>query len=101
MPLQINLNIKKIPTRPTRVTLLNLKNEHGRETFKNLTSNSNIFSKCFESIHPLQVQCDIWKHTLMTYCQQAFPKIRVRRKIKPSAADSFVKERNLLKKKTG
>ena len=47
----------------------------------------------------LQVQCETWKHTLMSYCKKTFPKIRVRRKTKPSAADTLVKERNLLKTK--
>ena len=99
VPLHINLNFKIIPTRPTRIIFYNFKNEQGRDTFRNLTSCTNSFSKCFESMQSLQVQCETWKHTLMSYCKKAFPKIRVRRKTKPSAADTLVKERNLLKKK--
>ena len=96
VPLQINLNFKVIPTRPTRIILYNFKNEQGRDTFQNLISDINSVSKCFESMQSLQVQCETWKHTLMSYCKKAFQKIRVRRKIKPSATDSLVKERNLL-----
>ena len=79
VPVQMNLNIKIIPTRPTRVSLYDFKNEQGRQSFKHLTSNTNSFSKCFESMQPLQVQRENWKQTLESYCQKAFPKIRVRR----------------------
>ena len=48
----------------------------------------------------LQLQCDEWKETLISYCKKAFPKIRVRTcKLRSSAADKSIKERNILKKK--
>ena len=99
VPLQINLNFKVIPTRPTRIILYNFKNEQGRDTFRNLTRDTNSFSKCFESKQSLQVQCETWKNTLMSYFKKTFQNIRVRRKIKPSATGSLVKERNLLREK--
>ena len=47
----------------------------------------------------LQVQSENWKQIFESYCQKAFPKVRVRKRLKPSAADSLVKERNCLKKR--
>ena len=64
VPIQINLNIKIISTRPTRVSLHNFKNEEGRKTFKDLTSNTNSFTEYFKSMQPLQVQCENWKNVL-------------------------------------
>ena len=99
VPVQINLNIKIIPTHPTRVSLYNFKSEQGRKTFKDLTSLTTSFTDCFKSMQTLQVQSENWKQIFESYCQKAFPKIRVRKRSKPSAADSLVKERNCLKKR--
>ena len=97
--IQMNLNIKIIPTRPTRESLYNFKNEEGRKTFKDLTSNTNSFTECFKSMQPLQVQCENWKNVLESYCWKAFPKIRIRKHSKPSESDKLVKQRNYLKKR--
>ena len=100
VPLELFLNVKILPTKPTRKVMYNFKNELGRQLFKNLTSETNQFTKCFDSVQPLQKQCDQWKITLDSYCKQAFPVIRLRQK-KPtfSAADKLIKIRNVLKKK--
>ena len=50
-------------------------------------------------MQPLLIQCEDWTSTLSAYCKKAFPIIRIRtRQIKPSAADSLLGERNILKR---
>ena len=100
VPLEMNLDLKVIPTRPTRSIVYNFKNEQGRNTFTKLTSETIDFSNCFLSVQPLQNQCELWKQTLETYCKKSFPRIRLKkRKIMPSSADTFIKQRNIMKKK--
>ena len=100
VPMELNIDLKMLPTRPTRVTMFNFKNGQGRERFKQLTTDTTEFTECFISMQPLQDQCDKRHKTVMSYCQNLFPKIRVRTKrAKRSAADKLIQKRNLLKKK--
>ena len=100
VPMEINLDLKLMPTRPTRITMFNFKNVQGRECFKDLTTATTQFTDCFSSMQSLQLQCETWKRTVMSYCERSFPKIRVRTKrIKRSAADKLIQNRNHLKKK--
>ena len=100
VPIEISIDLKVIPTKPTRQVLFNFKNEQGRKLFQEITTHTNQFTKCFESMQPLQLQCEQWDKMVMSHCKKAFPKIRVRsRKIKGSGADKIIQERNILKKK--
>ena len=100
VPLEINIDMKIVPTKPTRNIVLNFKNYQAREIFKELTTHTEEFTKCFETLKPLQEQCETWKETLESYCKKTFPKIRIKPKgIKPSAADKLILEINKLKKK--
>ena len=93
MPVEININMKILPTRPTRNIVLNFKNQQARDKFKEVTTNTLEFTKCFESLQPLQEQCDIWKQLLESYCKKTFPKIRIKSKqVRPSAADKIIIE---------
>ena len=99
MVIEINLDLKILPTCKTRVNIYNFKNQQGRDNFNRLTSETNRFTECFKTMQPLLIQCEDWKNTLSSYCKKAFPIIRVRtRQIKPSAADSLIGERNSLKR---
>ena len=100
VPIEMNLDLKILPTHPIRSTIYNFKSQQGRDTFKKLTSETNDFSKCFQSTQSLQVQSELWKQTLESYCQKSFSRIRLKkRKTKLSSADNLIKERNILKKK--
>ena len=100
VPLEININLKLLPTKPIRSVKFNFRNELGREKFQELTSLTNDFTDCLESMQPLQLQFEQWEKILMTYCEKSFPKIRVRiRKIRKTAADNIIQERNVLKKR--
>ena len=86
--IELCIDIKILPTRPARNVMYNFKNEQGRHMFQKLTSETESFTKCFDSMEPWQKQCTEWKVILESYCKQAFPVIRLREK-KPqfSAAD--------------
>ena len=100
MVVELTLNMKVLPTRPTREIIYNFKNLNGQQVFKQNTSDTHEFSTCFNSVEPLLVQCEKWKHILEAHCKKAFPQIRLKKaKIKSSKADNFIKERNRLKKK--
>ena len=100
MTIELNLDLKIIPKQPTRKVVYDYKNEHGRSLFKKLTSDTKTFTRCFENVQPLQYQCDKWKNSLESYCNKAFPKIRIRpRKSQSSKADKLIDKRNCLKKK--
>ena len=40
VPIEININMKILPTRPTQNIFLNFKNKQARETFTELTTNT-------------------------------------------------------------
>ena len=100
VPLEMVIDLKIVPTRPTREIIYNFKSEQGIQLFKDITSSTKDFTNCFENMQPLQVQCEQWQTLLKSYCEQAFPKIRVRTKrLRQSQADYLIKERNIIKKK--
>ena len=54
----IDLALEIVTEKPKRVEIWNLKNLKGQETFKNITSNTSDFTKCFQNGLPLQKQID-------------------------------------------
>ena len=100
MLLEMHLDLKVIPTKPTRTILYNFKSEQGRKIFKELTTITSDFTNCFESRQPLQFQCEEWKNLLQSYCKKSFQKIRVRiRRNVTSSVDLLIEKRNKLKQK--
>ena len=100
VPLELKLDLKHIPTKPARVVLYDNKNRDGQKRFKDLTSETQEFTDCFNSLQPLLDQCDDWLSSVHSYCEKAFPLVRIRaRQIKKSSADDLIKKRNVLVKK--
>ena len=100
MFLELNLDLKVLPTRPTRNIVYNFKCEQGMRIFKELTTSTSEFTECFTSMQPLQIQSEKWRSVLKSYCEKSFPKVRVRtRKLKRSEADSLIEKRNKMKLK--
>ena len=99
MVIELTLNMKVLPTRPTREIIYNFKNKEGQQIFKHNTSDTNEFSNCFSSVEPLLVQCDRWKNILEAQCKKAFPQIRIKKgKLLSSKADILIKNQMLLKR---
>ena len=97
---EIGLALNIFPTKPTRNIIYNFKSEQGRKTFNEIKSDTKDFTDCFNSMEPLQNQSDKWRMVLKSYCDEAFPKIRVRtKKLKRSKADPLIEKRNKLRLK--
>ena len=98
VPIEMEIDIKINPTRPTRENILNFNNLRGREVFKNLTTETHDFTQIFNSMEPLLEQCKKWKVKLEAYCKRSFPRVRITKgKCKPSEADKYIHKRNKLK----
>ena len=77
VPMQLNIDLKMLPTRPTRVTMFNFKNGQGRERFKQLTTDTTEFTECFISMQPLQDQCDKRHKQLCHIAKTCFLKLEL------------------------
>ena len=85
--------------KPQRVEIYDFKNKEGQKKFKKLTSETDVFSKCFSDGRPLLLQIKEWKYLLEKYCQNSFRKIRIRKKkMKPinKNLSNLIDERNKL-----
>ena len=68
--------------------------------FKNLTSNTDIYTKCFHNKLPISYQASNWMKLFQSHLNDIFSKIKIRKKqIKPSKADKYITIRNKLNKK--
>ena len=76
----LDIDLKICPSKPVRKEFFNFNNKESQKTFKTITSNSNDFSKCFETQKPLLEQIDEWRMVLKSKCQDAFKKVRIRNK---------------------
>ena len=73
-----DLRIESI--KPERQEIFDFKNEEGQKTFKRLTSETNEFSKCFETDAPLLEQIEKWQKVLKSSFRKSFKKIRIKKK---------------------
>ena len=95
----LKVNLKVSPEKPLKIEIYNFKDREGKEKFKINTTQTNEFSECFMSNKPVDSQANDWMKTLITHCNTAFPKIRIRAKnIKRSEASDLIDERNILLK---
>ena len=102
MTTTLKLNLIVTPSKPSKIEIFNFKNKQGQETFKDSTTNTTDFSRCFMSNEPVDVQAEKWIKVLFTHCAKSFPKIRIKpHNIKPSAASKLINQRNNLVKKEG
>ena len=73
----MDINLEIIPDKPKRREIFNFKNKRCQETFKNITTKTTDFSRCFENDLPFKKQIERWRKTLKSYCHSAFKKIRI------------------------
>ena len=53
MLIEMNLNLKLVPTKQTRNIIFNYKSEQGRQLFQELTSSTKDITNCFNSMQSL------------------------------------------------
>ena len=99
----MDLDLQIISEKPVRKEIFNFKNGKSLDHFREITSNTNQFSDCFDNDLPLNEQVDRWRKVLKSHCQTAFKKVRINGKKREKALDpkisNLVDQRNELAKK--
>ena len=60
----LDLDIEVENDKPERIEILNYKEKLGQSRFKEITSNTDIFSNCFLNNRPLSSQIEKWESSL-------------------------------------
>ena len=98
-PLTMEVKLEAFPDKKKRIELLNFKDPAAQQIFKDMTSNTEVFTKCFNNVHNVSKSAQEWIGNVKSHCKKSFKKIRIRsRTIKPSGADKMITERNKLVK---
>ena len=100
----MDLQVEYKSEKPARLEIFDYKNKEDQSKFKILTTNTEEFTRCFESGKPLEKQFDVWMHTLKQFCKKSFRKIRIKKEKKQLLNEVIVKlidERNTLVKEGG
>ena len=99
MTVFMDLDIDIDPVKQERVEMYNFKEEASKNIFKKLTTETDVFTECFNNNIPLLEQIENWTMLLNKFCSKSFKKIRIRRKnLKPIKASlkSLINKRNVL-----
>ena len=98
-PLLMEVKLEAKPTKKEKIEIYNFEDTESQLKFKDNTSKTNVFTECFETMQPVLLQCDKWLSHVNAHVERSFTKIRIRsRKIRPSAADRLIGQRNKLVK---
>ena len=98
-PLFMEIKLEALPIKKKRVQINNFQDIESQLKFKEATSETTLFTDCFEGQQDVLKQCDNWMSIVTTHVNSSFKKIRIRpQKVKPSAADRLITERNRLLK---
>jgi hypothetical protein len=100
----MDVNLELITEKPERKEVFNFHDKKSQAAFKEITSNTDEFSKCFQNNLPLQKQVNKWRHVLKSYCYKAFRRIRINKKkplkpMKPNLTQLVDRRNALLKNK--
>ena len=96
-PLTMNVKLESAPVKRKKVEIFNFKDLNSQIVFKEITTKTEEFTKSLEYVHTVSKGAAIWLETVKSHCKKAFKKIRIRtKKIKLSAADKLITERNKL-----
>ena len=88
-------------TKPPRIELFNFKNKEGQNMFKELTTQTNELSKCFEDNLPFLKQSQNWFKRLNSFFYQCFQRIRSKkRKQEVSEVEHLLELRKKLRRGT-
>ena len=71
----MDVNLQIIPLKPGRKEIYNFKNKESQDMFKEITTNTQKFSECFNNDLPILKQVENWRNVLKSHCQRAFKKI--------------------------
>ena len=97
----IDLDLKFENARPQKVEIFDFKKKISQEKFKEITSKTTKFTDCFDNLLPLPIQIQNWHHHLSSSCQEAFTKIRIKKKkqlIVNKEISNLIRKKNEMKK---
>ena len=85
-----------------KIEIFQFKDKTAQATFKNLTTETTEFTKCFENDLNFEEQAANWKKVLNDYFHKAFKKVRIKHnyKTKKTKIKELMEKRNILRKKT-
>ena len=97
--LEVNLIFSN--ARQERIQMFDFKNKDSQIVFKNLTSNTDEFTKCFDNDLKIEEQSTKWRKVLDSYFYKSFKKIRISGKVKKENSEihDLMNRRRSLKKK--
>ena len=79
----MDLELKVITKKPVRNEIWNFKCRESQEAFRKQTSDTDLFTNCFENELPLMKQIENWKIVLNRSIKEAFKKVRIKNNPKP------------------
>ena len=91
----MDLKLEAKAVKKEKVKIPNFEDKESQHQFKINTSETTIFTDCFENLQPVCQQSEQWLSHVKAHVKKAFKKIRIKsRKIKPSPADRLISQRN-------
>ena len=98
----LDVDLEIVPENPKRIEIYDFKDMKAQVLFKDKTSNTDEFSKCFNNSKNIEEQICQWRRVLNTFCKMVFKKIRIntKKKMKPLSSEiiSLINQRNKLLK---
>ena len=98
----MDVKIEVETEKPERTEVFNFKDKDAQQTFKEVTTETQEFTNCFNTNLPLMKQIENWRNVLKACCSRSFKKIRISKKkqVKPlnQTISNLVDKRNYLLK---
>ena len=96
-PLVMDVMLEVPPTKKQKVEVFEYKDTTSQMKFYEITSKTEIFTDCVDSMQSVSEQGKSWLRHVKSYCKRAFKTIRIRTMtIKPSKADRLIGQQNKL-----
>ena len=97
-PLFMEVRLEALPSIKQKIEIPNFQDIESHQKFKEAISETTLFTECFSDQQYVLKQCENWMSLVTSHVKHSFKSIRNRpRKIKPSAADRLIGQRNRLK----
>ena len=94
-PLLMEVTLESVPTKKIKTVIPNFNDKESQMKFRQATSHTTAFTDCFQGDKNVLTQCETWLSKVKAHIKISFKKIRIRPlKIRSSAADGLIKQRN-------
>ena len=77
-PLVMEVLLKVSQSKNIELEITDFKDINSQENFKEITSETQVFTNCAKSLQPMQQQANKWMNTLKSHCSIAFKRIRIK-----------------------